>query len=227
MDVTKGLVVVPSLDRPAHLREFFNCYRATESVIPGIVMIDGSDWRARSAEYSDIELPERWKILVGYGVTMGAKINEHWDLIEAADFCIILNDDHRVKTKNWDTKIAIQLTGKNIVSTNDGWRSPATLAGAISYSGDVLRTIGWMFPPGVQHLYHDDVWQKLGSGADCLSCDMSILVEHDHVFKNGKEDETHKKVYSPERWTKDGAAYERWVKEDFEKDLEKLRRLQK
>lgn len=219
----KGTVVLPSLNRPHLLKEFFKCYKDTDSTIPGLLLIDDQDFKKNEAAYQDLELPKEWRIVRTTGVTMAAKINEVWDQIITLDYVCILNDDHKPKTNKWDAKIAGLITGSNIVATNDGWKAPHRLCGAITYSGNVLRAVGYMFPPGVQHLYHDDAWEFLGNKAGCVQIAMDIMVEHDHVYKHGKVDETFKKVNSEESWKGDIEAFEAWHKSgEAERAAERL-----
>lgn len=223
-----GTWLLPTLNRPVLLKKFFKAYKESEGSTPGIVLIDKGDFLANQQKYQDIELPDNWKIIQTSGVTMGDKTREVWDEIKYLEWIGILNDDHRPITKEWDKKIVAQITGNNIIGTNDGispdkpWQAGNKLAGGICYSGKVLRAVGWMFPPGLNHLYHDDVWGFLATRAGIGQVLMDVCVHHDHAYIHKQEDETHKKVNAPESWKHDGEVFQAWMKDDSQKDLEKI-----
>jgi len=219
----EGTIVLPSLNRPHLLVEFFKSYRDTRSFVPGLLLIDEDDYQKNKEAYCSLQLPENWEIVVtGKSVTMGDKIRFVWNRIVNLDWVTILNDDHRPRSEEWDKKILSQINGHNVVATNDGWKAPQRLCGAITYSGKVLRTVGWMFPPGVHHLYHDDIWELLCSRAECAHILMDVLVEHDHAFRNKKEDDTHKKVYADEAWKRDTEGFQTWLRTNAEQDIQNL-----
>lgn len=224
-----GTVVLPSLNRPHLLKEFFKSYKETESTVSGMVLVDHTD--PKKEEYLKLDYPEGWKLILTQGITMGDKVREVWSQIINLDFVMILNDDHRPRTKGWDEKVIQAITGVNIVGTNDNWHPVGQrLCGAICYSGKVLRTLGWMFPPGINHLYHDNIWETLGGRTGCINLLPDVIVEHDHAFRNGNKDSTHEKVYPPgweletegnETWH-----FRKWLRENSEEDIQKLMDIQ-
>jgi hypothetical protein len=59
-----------------------------------------------------------------------------------------------------------------------------------------VRAVGYIFPPGLHHLYVDDVWEAIGRESGYWTTDMDVMVRHRHVLKgDAAADETHKKVY--------------------------------
>ena len=222
-----GIILLPSLNRVSLLERFFKSYVANESELPGLLLVDKADFERNSVGYNALALPRGWKLVKTDGVSMAEKCQEVWDRFINLDFVVLLNDDHIIKTKHWDKRIASQINGHNIVSTNDNWQAPARIAGATAWSCRILRTIGYMFPPGAKHLFIDTMWEFLGGKAQCVQIMMDVMVEHDHAFKHGEKDSTHHQVY-PDGWMEgpDAKAYERWMREDAQKDLQKLIDLQ-
>lgn len=228
----KGICLVPSLNRPAQLREFFKAYNEAEWQIPGWILIDEGDFISKQSEYQAIKIPENWKIIPTKGVTMGDKCRELWDQYKELDYVMLLNDDHRPRTVNGDQKIISQITGVNLIGTNDGatpdkpWNAPNRICGATVWSGKLLREVGYMFPPELHHLFIDDLWGNLAGRAGCCQIMMDVCVEHDHAYNNKREDDTHRKVNSEESWRHDHAVYQVWLKEHAEKDMAKILALQ-
>lgn len=216
----KGLILLPSLNRPSLVKNFFEAYQKTEATAPGLLLVDAND--ACLDDYKRITIPCNWTLVLTNSVQMGDKINEVKDRWWNLDWVGILNDDHYPITKGWDQKVIGQIKGYNIVSTNDNWKAPNRLCGFICLSGKLIRELGWFFPPGVQHLYSDDAWEFLASRAGCAMCLMDVIVEHRHAFKTNAKDGTHMKVYSDESWNSDKKAFDEWLRNSSEKDALKV-----
>lgn len=242
----KGTVLLPTLNRPKELKKFFKSYWETQSTVPGMILVHAGDPSLK--EYQDVTIPDNWELIItGDMISMADKVHSVWDKIVDMDYVMILNDDHRPRTKLWDQKILSKITGTNIIATNDGpapdqpWTAPHRLAGAICYSGKVLKTIGWMWPPGLKHFFHDDIWARLGQRAGNVEIIMDVCVEHEHAYKDpSKVDETFELINGKNAheaikktgqgsggyWPGDRAAYQRWIQEDAEKDAQKIIALQ-
>lgn len=231
-----GVILLPTLDRPSELAEFFEAYRETESTVSVWVLVDLNDPSIEA--YRTMVLPENSKFIWTSSVSMGDKVREAWKQFIDFDFVFILNDDHRPKTEQWDQKVISQINGSNVVSTNDGWVAPNRVCGAICFSGKVLRTLGYMFLPGMHHLFSDDVWMALFGRSGALRIMMDVLVEHHHVYKHPeKKDATSEKINGPLGlvdgrgsggfWPNDKKIFEEWMSSGrHDKDLQKIVDLQ-
>ena len=226
-----GCWLLPSLNRPTELEKFLETYKDTESSTPIWVLVDDTDpsldW------YRQIKMPEGSQMIFTKAVTMGDKVREVWGRFKDFDYVGILNDDHRLKTKHWDQKVISQINGTNVISTNDGWVAPNRICGAICFSGKALRTLGYMFLPGQQHLYSDDLWAVLFGKSGANRILMDVLVEHEHVYKNpAKKDQTSEKINGPLSlvngegqggfWPEDKKVFEEWMKTKAEEDVQKI-----
>lgn len=229
-----GICLVPSLNRVPLLKEFFKAYKEAEWEIPGWVLVDEGDYISKQPEYQALQMPQNWKIVQTKSITMGDKCREMWDQYKDMDYVMLLNDDHRPRTKNGDRKILAQITGNNIIGTNDGptqdkpWNAPNRICGATTWSGKVLRTIGYMFPENLNHLFIDDLWAILcgQNGAGCAQIIMDVCVEHDHAYIHKREDDTHLKVNSKESWDHDHRIFQAWLNTHAAKDIQKLKNIQ-
>ena len=213
-----GIVwLLPSLNRPESLARCFAAYRATGTVGRGIVLVDGNDWSKNRDAYAALTLPDRWTWHQTSGVTMGDKLRETWDLYRDAAAIGLVGDDNVPEntvvkdpktgavvagTPNWDAMLAACLTGANIVSSNDDWRANrdimvGKMAGATLFSGDLLRAIGYLFPPGLAH-FIDDFYEQIGRAAACWVVRTDVMVRHIHPMKPGAKlamDETYRVAY--------------------------------
>lgn len=220
-----GVCLLPSLDRPHLVKRFFEAYTATKATIPVWILIDKNDPKLQ--EYNQLELPKGCEIkLTGLARTMGDKFRVIWDSVKNMEWIMILNDDHIPKTDGWDQKVLVQLNGTNVIFTNDNYAYPHRICGAITFSGKFLKTLGWIFPPGMHHLYSDDVWGYLCHVAQCAQGLNDVVVEHDHAYKDpSQQDETFKLINGPlglvneagvltgkgGLWIEDKKVYDHWM----------------
>lgn len=227
-----GLWLLPSLNRPHLLAEFFESYKKTKSTTPGLVLVDKTD--PKKQEYLSIDFPAGWRLVLTESVLMADKVAEVWEQYKDLEWVGILNDDHRPETEGWDNKVLSQINGHNVVFTNDGWVFPNKICGAICFSGNVIRTLGWIFPPGIKHLFSDDAWGFLFGRAQCAQGLPDVFVKHEHAYKNkALQDDTFHKINGPDGlkpdgqgsgglWPSDKAAFEAYMRDHAEKDIQKL-----
>lgn len=236
-----AIALLPSLDRPHLVKRFFECYKETKGSIPGIVIVDKQD--PQKEAYTKLEYPKGWHLVFTEAVKMGDKFRETYAQYKDKDAVMILNDDHEPITEGWDVKILSQINGTNVVSCNDGpepskpWNAPNRICGAICFSGKVIRALGYLFPKDLNHLYSDDVWGFLFSRSGNVQVLMDVCVHHNHAYKDkSKRDKTYLLINGDGdftgtqptggMWLDDRAAFDRWFKEDAEKDAQKILDLQ-
>jgi hypothetical protein len=131
-------------------------------------------------------------------------------------------------TPDWDKKLIAEITGRNIVTCDDGVQHDARMSGITVFSGGVLRAMGYMFPPHFWHTYVDNVWEDIGRGANCWTYVSDVLVEHDHPFTNqqldpAKADETSYKSYGQQ--ARDVQAYQHWQATEKEAVIQRIREM--
>lgn len=240
-----GTWLIPSLNRAQQLKGFFYAYQATDGTTPGLVLVDKND--PSLEEYKNLKYPPGWELQITEAVSMGDKVREVFEKVSELDWVGILNDDHRPRTKDWDKKIVGHINGHNVIFTNDGpnpdqrWNFPSRLCGAICFSGKILKTLGYMFPPNLHHFFSDDVWGTLFGKAGCAQGLGDICVEHEHAYLHSeKRDDTFYKVNGPNImdelpkggqgtggfWDGDRKAYQAWLQTSAEKDCKKIMDLQ-
>lgn len=224
--------IIPSRRRPESLRELFNSAARTGTCTPARVLVDQSDYKDNQSVYMELErehAPKDWKFVVTTGESMGDKFRETepW-LWGPAPWVGILNDDHYIITDQWDRKLLAKLDGTNYVSCNDRWHAPRRLAGAVVYSGALVKCVGYMFPRKMQHIFHDCVWEEIGKATGCWQVELSVVVEHRHVMKGERaSDSTHKKSYNSGRWFMEMEIFTAWQNEDREIAIQKVREFRK
>jgi hypothetical protein len=201
-----------------------------------MVLVDMVDYADNAAAYDALELPPSWFIHYTSGETQGEKIAEVWDEIKDCPWLGLIGDDCVPETPQWDARLVGLLNGHNFVSCNDGWQAPNRVGNCWVMSGPLVRAIGYIFPPGLHHLYVDDVWEIIGSESCCWARDTNIMVRHRHVLKGeAPADDTHDKVYgegfphnqkSGGLWATDTAMFKEWLQEERHIAVDAARKLQ-
>lgn len=181
--VDKGLFLLPTRRRLDKLAKFFESYRATGATAHGCLIVYQHEYSEFCKEYDEL-LPPGWSVWVTYEDGGAArKCQQWWESfgdMPKPEWVGFLSDDYICETPGWDTKLAEQITGWNVVSCDERWQSPKRLAGAILWSTPLIEAVGFLALPGTQHFHWDDVWEVLGKLTGCWQCDMSVVVEHKH-----------------------------------------------
>ncbi len=218
----KGLHLVPSLNRIDNLVRLCKSLSGTETKFPGWVILDEKDYESKKSTYTELKSDyflDNWDFRITKGITMGDKVREVWPEIEGMnlDWVNLINDDHLVVTPHWDTILSEQINGKNFLNSNDRWMSPKKAAGATMISMGLLKVWGFpIFPPGLQHLFIDDLLETIGDHTGTRDIDMSVVIEHKHVLKKESPmDSTHQKTYSRPAWESDRQVYQKFLAEEM------------
>lgn len=208
-----------------------------------MVIVDHQDWADNAEAYREIEegLPLGWYFVQTEGVTQGDKLRELWLQLQPCAWLGLIGDDCIPETPGWDRLLVGQLASAGIVSCNDGWLAPHRIGNCWIMSGPVVRAVGCIFPPGLHHLFVDDVWESLGRATGAWHVRMDVLVRHAHVMKGeAAADDTHRATYGagfsddcpgPDRkhglWAKDEAVFDAWRNADRPRAVESIRALGK
>jgi hypothetical protein len=137
-----------------------------------------------------------------------------------------MGDDHRPRTKGWDTAYLEALAAKpGMVFGNDriqGMELPTQIA----MSASLVRALGHMAPPVLKHMYVDNYWLQLGVEADCITYLPDVTVEHLHPYAGTAEvDEGYLRVNAREVFDRDEKAFAAYWAEHAERDIAAARSL--
>lgn len=219
-------VIVPSRGRPQNVARLLKaCYDTAITHARIFVEFDADDPLA--AAYDDLDiLPWADFTVNESGLRLVGILNEtalacatHYDAVG------FVGDDVVPRTAGWDAAVLGALTdlGSGIVYCNDllqGEKLPT----AVFMTSDIVRTLGWMAPPTLEHLYVDNAWKLLGEGMGRLRYLPHVVLEHMHPAA-GKAaiDDTYRGSNSSDQDQRDHAAFDAWVRDGLPGDLAKLR----
>jgi hypothetical protein len=101
-----------------------------------------------------------------------------------------IGDDNVPRTVGWDVKIMESLERQGPVGfcfgdDLDPGRVPGSLSIHIFMTSNVIRRLGYMGPPSIQHMYVDPVWYAWGQ-ATSIEFLPDVVLEHMHYTVSGK-----------------------------------------
>jgi len=136
-----------------------------------------------------------------------------------------MGDDHWIKTPSWDQKILRKIHGIDygMVYGNDLLQGEA-LPTAIVMDSRIIKKLGYMCPPSLEHLYIDNFWLDLGKSLKTIKYCPEVIIEHMH-FSAGKSDIDDMYAVSnhADSYKKDLKAYQNYLASDFKNDIKKIK----
>lgn len=220
------LVIVPSRGRPENITRLWEAWQATATGAADLlVCLDLDDPVAdeyTAAPYAHVLWS--WTTRNGFAPRLTAEAvhyAQHYYALAS------WGDDHVPRTKGWDAALldALRDMGTGFAYGDDGFQGP-NIPTACAMTSDIVTTLGWMTPPGLAHLYVDNVWKDMGKAIDRLAYLPDVLIEHLHPATGKVEwDDLTRDANTGDAYTADLAAYERWKLTDMEADVDKLKAL--
>jgi len=222
----KGLWLLPSKNRPDSLKRFFAAYVATKATTHVCVIVNYDDMNHSTV---GVDIPEGCSVRSMRGVDCVADAINNASLFLLKDPEIewigLICDDHIPETEAWDIKLIEQANGFNVVSSNDGWQAPRRIHGAIVFSADLLRAVGWIYPPGIKHSFQDDAWEYIGARTGIWKTDMGIMVRHAHGSVARVRDDVSEAI--KERFSHDERVYRTWKRDGAGETIARIQDLMK
>ena len=216
-------ILIPSRGRPNSIAEVIKAFVETDTTADLIVVVDDDD--EQMDEY--LELGVDIFIVARDGKGMAKPLNKaasHFK--DKYRHFAFLGDDHRPRTQEWDKAFvtALDELGTGIVYGNDLFQAEQ-LPTAVAMTGDIVRALDGMVPPGMIHLYLDNFWLQLGKDLGAIRYFGEIIIEHLHPVAGKAEwDDNYRAVNAEEVYSADAKAYRDYItSEDYKALLENLR----
>jgi len=179
-------ILTPSRERPHECREMVAAIADTATgPVAVYIGVDDDD----PSDYG----PEGVRLWGGADVTVKTRRGPRAQLAEwtnrlaldALDdnFSILgsFGDDHRPRTVGWDLAVraAFEERGKGLVYTRDGLQDER-LPTAPFWSVEIIRALGYFFPPYCKHLWADNWWRAFADALGRRHYLDDVLIEHLH-----------------------------------------------
>jgi len=226
------LSICPSRGRPDTLKDMLESFAETRSDKSDLIVYLNDD-DPKLPEYRTMLAENYFKfavVVIGPRKFIAEVFNEFSLAHPEYDYYQPFNDDHYFHTYHWDEKLIdiVEEKGKGwgIACADDlltDWANFKHPSGCV-ISGNIIRTLGYMIPPGVRHIGIDTVLGKLAQAIDRLWFTRDVIIEHRH-WTNGRRkiDDNYKWVYGTEEQNHGKRAVQMYLLTEFKKDVEKLR----
>ena len=196
------LIVCPSLNRPAALKESLRSLLDT------------------SAE------PFAWMVPT-QPVGVCTATNEAVSVLHHYAIVGIFADDVRMKTPGWDRIVREAMKdmgGNGLVYGPDGIQNEA-LPTHPFLSTSIPLALGWIYPPGLHHFFGDNYLYRVASGAGMVRYLPELAIEHLHPTVGKSAMDSTYEAASP-WWSHDATAWNECVATGrLQTDIELVKRL--
>jgi hypothetical protein len=210
-------VVVPTRGRPQNAARLINQWEVTGADSQLIFRVDEDDPELDG--YRALNLTpwgEPVAMVVGESLRMGGALNELGRIVaQAVDVLGFMGDDHLPHGAQWDRIIrrAFSWSGGEplVIYGNDLIQGPE-LPTAVFLDARIVRTLGYVVPPGLIHLFMDNYWKWLGTHLGTITYMPNLIIEHLHpLVGKAPHDERYAAVNADDVWQHDERVFEEWV----------------
>lgn len=223
---------VPSRGRPDNVNALINAFRETRTVTKLRVALDDDD--PKLGKYIDVLERQNVKHVDwlscyvlrrrsgtdGMVYTLNTAVQRYDTDEDAIGF---MGDDHLPRTRGWDSELLNEIKNGHLVTYGNDLFQGGNLPTAVLLHGQIPEVLGYMCPPGLQHLYVDNVWKLWGVRTNRMSYRDDVIIEHMHpVIYKSVTDDRYTAVNSPEKWEHDEKSYHEYMRDSLDYDLAKL-----
>lgn len=176
------LIITPSRGRPEYVSRLVQAVAATSVCRTDIHFgFDDDDpfLEENRAAMFDSMLPS-WRIweTVGPRQQLGPWTNQiAMASVDKYRALASLGDDHQPETPGWDAALMDALDAQPGFACPNGIRR-LEYPEAVAISSPVVKALGWMCEPSLQHYCVDQVWLELAQAAECWTYLPDVIVRH-------------------------------------------------
>lgn len=228
------LVIVPSRGRPQNIRDLITQWVATDACAVLVVAVDDDDPTLEDYKIVVAECDsQRVQLVVGRRLRLAGTLNEvAYERVNRLgmvpmDIIGFMGDDHRPRTPQWDRAILQTFAdmGHGVVYGNDLLQGP-NLPTAVFMTAGIIKTLGYMVPPGLVHMYLDNTWKEWGLRLDRIFYLPNVIIEHMHPVAGKAEwDERYIEVNAGSQYTADSLAFQNYLTSRIDYDVTRLKEM--
>lgn len=214
--MTGTLVLCPSRGRPGNIVELLDCWRDTGATARLVVCVDDDDPRLH--DYRRLSV----KVEHGPRKSLGGWLNHMAVAAESYDVVGFIGDDVRPRTERWDQLIAAAMPRYGVVYGDDGHQHERMPTHPF-IDARIIRRLGFIAPPGVEHLYIDDFWKAVGEHLATLTYLPDVVLEHMHPHAGKADmDDGYTAVNSRAAYKAGKDAFGRYMRNRFAADMQRV-----
>lgn len=218
------LMLVPTRGRPGNAAELYEAFRDTTGPEADVLFaVDDDD--PELGAYRALGVP----LYVGPRLRFGGTLNALAPLsgptgIFATGY---MGDDHRPRTPGWALRFLEELDrlGTGMVYGNDLIHG-ANLPTAIAMTTDIISSLGYMVPGGLEHLFVDNAHLELGRAIGRITYLPDVIIEHMHpLVGKAAEDDLYRLNNAEAQYAADGHRFEDWKRLQMPADVATLQHM--
>jgi hypothetical protein len=215
--MAKTLLIVPTRHRPKSCDELLAQFSETAQDCDILFGIDEDDFSPYSDEVmARAAINPRLRMCGTLNLLAAKHANDY-------EYLAFMGDDHRPMTKAWDTELAGGIGERDGVAYGNDLLQRQNLPTAVLMSASIVRSIGYMAPPELIHMYMDNFWKMLGQDLNHLIYRDDVIIEHLHpIAGKAQNDAGYVEVNSPEVYSKDLVSFEQYIRDRYAQDLQKI-----
>lgn len=223
MDGNDLLVMVPTRGRRKQCERLLESFEKTATCADILFITDCDD----QDTYAGMDWHDNPVAVLEPRAFLQQKLNKAAEAV-AGTYSVLMwaADDCVFRTEGWDRLMLAALEdlgGSGWVYADDKRRSDVPEHWMVS--SDVVKALGWFYPPAVQHYYGDNSIAEIGKRAGLIRYCPEVVIEHLHysVAKSTRRD----KVYSQTEklfGASDLAAFKAWQADVLPLEVSVLRR---
>ena len=206
--ISSLLVICPTRGRKENCERLLKSFEMNTDDADLVFVTDGDD----QDSYDGMDWGSALHAQLDPRDTLSGKLNQTANAcVNDYDALMFVGDDHVFRTRNWDElmKIALDDMGDTGILCPDGRRKPG-MPESWLMSSDIVKELGWLACPSLQHFHLDDVIAELGKRSQLIQGCPEVIIEHLHYTTgNAPKDEIYS--YAENTWgISDEQAYQQW-----------------
>jgi hypothetical protein len=212
------MILLPTKGRPHLLARFLDCCIETNVTETILLIYDGDDDRVKYEKEYKMPFPVL-ELVVPQGTTLNNCFNAAYEKYPDEVYYGLVSDDCTPETPRWDVKLKEACQTDKIAWPAEGIHNEK-LPGFVFLGGDLVRKMGFIYPPSIKHWFTDNLMNALQ-----LKCGIGIylphvMLRHRHMVNGlAPEDDTYRNQPDHDA---DGKAYAAFLKDEFAALVERV-----
>lgn len=220
------MIILPTRNRPDNLRRFIGAYSATGATLPVTVVLDADNVAPYELVLADAPASWNFAFINKFSRCYALAVNGVFESSPNEPFYALLADDVVPLTPGWDMKLRDACQPCCVAWGDDGIYGDRNGASHPFISGDLVRAVGWLFPPYVRHASADKIWRTLSVELGIAQYRRDVLMPHLH-WRQGRAEFDATYALQPSA-NEDAASFSRYLagplyKEDVRRTKERLK----
>lgn len=216
------LTIIPTRGRNDNAIRLFEAINATADFTEVVFAIDADDVKTYNGLMAEVAGLNNVKVVIAKQMGLNGTLN-HWGSWFASDYDYIcsMGDDVIPRTGGWDTKLCEALGDKPGIAYGNDLYQGENLPTHPVISSSIVRALGYVAPPALNHLFLDNYWLAMGQALGNLKYLPDVILEHMH-YVNGKapHDERYAAVNGPEKHNRDQGIFAEYMATQFADDVQ-------